>query len=125
MSGGTFIRVVRGIGIALRSAHIGTMALFVGGQAFAVDDASVRPWRALAVLTGAALLASEAARSRHWFYQGRGVITLAHVGALVLVFASPGLARPAIVVSLIIGSVGSHLPGSIRKWSFRHRQVVE
>ncbi len=125
MSGGTSYQVARGIGIALRSAHIGAMSLFIGGQYFSPGDPAVRPWRMLATLTGAALLASEAVRSRHWFYQGRGLITLAHIGTLALVFASPGLARPAIVLSLIIGSVGSHLPGSVRKWSFRHGRVVE
>ncbi len=119
------IRGAKSINIALRTAHIGAMALLVGGRHFCVEDASLRPWHTLTALTGVALLASEATHSRHWVYQARGVIALAHVGAVALIAAAPGMARPAIAAALIIGSIGSHLPRTVRKWSFRHRRIVD
>ena len=115
----------RAIGIVLRTAHIGAMALLVGAQEFAGPEASLRLWRTVTVATGAALLWSEASHSRHWLYQGRGVLACAHVAALALVLVSARLGRPALAAALVIGSVGSHLPRSLRKWSFRHRRVVD
>ncbi len=124
-NGASFIRATRSINVAVRTAHIGAMALLVGGRHFGVEHASLRLWHALTALTGVVLLASEAAHSRHWVYQARGVIALAHVGAVALIAAAPAMARPAIAAALIIGSVGSHLPRTIRKWSFRHRRIVD
>ncbi len=114
----------RSVNIAMRTAHIAVMAVLVGGRLFGVDHASLRLWHALTGLTGVALLVSEASHSRHWVYQARGVIAFAHVGAFALVAAAPALARPALMAALVIGSVGSHLPKAVRKWSFRHRAVV-
>lgn len=114
----------RAISIALRTAHLFAMAVFVGGLFAATPDPSVRTWRLLTIATGAALLLSEATHGRHWIYQGRGVATLAHVGVLALL-AVGGMDRSASTAALVIGAIGSHMPGSLRKWSFRHRRVVD
>ena len=71
----------RAIGIALRTAHLGAMAVLVGGIELGAPGPSLRSWQVATFATGAALLASEASHSRHWVYQGRGLATLAHVGA--------------------------------------------
>ena len=120
----------RALAIVIRTTHIGAMAILVGGHHFAALDPSLRLWKILTAATGLALLLSEASRSRHWFYQVRGVIALAHVGALALIPISvlagrPALAGSALVAALVIGSIGSHLPKTVRKWSFRHRRIVE
>lgn len=115
----------RSIDIAVRTAHIGAMALVVGGLHFEAASASLRPWHLLTVLTGVALLASEASHSRHWVYQARGLVSLAHVAAVAAIVVAPGVARVAIAAALVIGSIGSHLPRSVRKWSLRHRRIVD
>jgi hypothetical protein len=115
----------RSLEIAVRTAHIAAMAFLVGGHHFAAASGALRPWHLLTAVTGAALLVSEASHSRHWLYQGRGVITLVHVGVVALIAVAPGLASVAIAAALIIGSVGSHLPRSVRKWSFRHSRIVD
>ncbi len=115
----------RGIEIAVRTAHIGAMALLAGGHHFAVASGSLRPWHLLTALSGAALLLSEASHSRHWVYQARGVLTLAHVGLVALIAIAPATARVAIAAALIVGSIGSHLPRSVRKWSLRHWRVID
>jgi len=114
----------RAIAVVLRTAHLLAMAVFVGGAFAGTPDASVRIWRLLAFATGAALLASELSHGRHWLYQGRGVVALAHVGVLALLGVG-GMDRYACAAALVIGSIGSHMPRSLRKWSFRHGRVVD
>jgi len=114
----------RAIAVVLRTAHLLAMALFVGGVFTATPDPSLRTWRLLAFATGIALLASEMSHGRHWLYQGRGVVALAHVGVLALL-AVDGMDRYACAAAVVIGSIGSHMPRSLRKWSFRHRRVVD
>ena len=125
MSLGSAITARRSVEIAVRTAHIGAMALLVGGSHLGAASASLRPWLLLTVATGVALLVTEATHSRHWVYQTRGILTLLHVAVLSLIAASPGLAGVALAAALIIGSIGSHLPRTLRKWSFRHRRIVD
>jgi hypothetical protein len=99
------------------------MALVVGGVYFEVPAASLRSWVALTAASGAGLLVSEMSHSRHWLYQGRGLAAIAHVAALALLLA--GWGRAALALALVLGAVGSHLPKKVRKWSLRHRAVVE
>jgi len=113
----------RAAAIAVRTTHLGAMAVLAGGVYFAAPGPSLRVWGVLTVATGAALAAIEASHSRHWIYQGRGVTTLLH-GAVALLLVG-GSGRVATGAALAIGAAGSHLPKTIRKWSFRHRRVVE
>jgi hypothetical protein len=113
----------RAIALGLRTVHLGAMSLVVGGLYFAVPPASLRSWIALTAVSGAGLLASEMSHSRHWVYQGRGLAAIAHVAALALLVV--GASRAAAALALVLGAVGSHLPKKVRKWSLRHRAVVE
>jgi hypothetical protein len=115
----------RAIAVALRTAHLGAMAVLVGGVYFAAADPALHVWRALTAATGLALLVTEVSHSRHWAYQGRGVVTILHVASLALVVVPPASGRVATMAALALGAVGSHLPRSLRKWSFRHRRVVD
>ena len=124
-SGSSVTAAERTVNIVVRTAHIGAMALLVGGRMLALGGGSLGLWYVLTSVTGLALLVSEASHSRHWVYQGRGLVVLAHVGAFALVAAAPAWARPAIVAALVIGSIGSHLPKAVRKWSLRHWRVVD
>lgn len=113
----------RAVSVPLRAAHVACMALLVGGRAFAASDGSLRTWQLLTAATGVALLLTEASHSRHWLYQGRGLVALAHV---VLAGAAAGfLGGGADMAALLVGAAGSHLPRALRKWSFRHHRVVE
>jgi hypothetical protein len=101
------------------------MAVLVGGVYFAAADPALHAWRAITAATGLALLLTEVSHSRHWAYQGRGVVTILHVGALALLVVPAVSGRIAMMAALVLGAVGSHLPKSLRKWSFRHRRVVD
>lgn len=115
----------RAVGIALRTAHLGAMAALVGGLRVAVGDPSLRTWQAATAVTGVALLVSEMSHSRHWIYQARGLTALAHAGVLAFLPLAGGKAWAVLAAALVIGSVGSHLPRGLRKWSFRHGRVVD
>jgi len=115
-------RPARMAGIALRTFHLGAMALLVGGAWYGAPEAALRGALTAVVLSGAGLVVSEASHSRHWIYQGRGLLVLAHLAAV-------GLARScgpgALLAAVVIGAVGSHLPKPLRAWSLRHRAVVD
>jgi hypothetical protein len=115
----------RAIEIALRTSHLGAMAILVGGVHLAAGDPALPAWRALTGVTGLGLLATEVRHSRHWVYQGRGLVTLLHVAALGLLLVPGAGARLATALALVLGAVGSHLPKSVRKWSLRHRRIVD
>ena len=112
----------RAIGIVLRTAHLGAMAVLSGGAWFGVPAGELRGAMVATAVSGLALLVSEASHSRHWVYQGRGLLVLAHLGATGLVSA---LGPAALLGALVIRAVGSHLPKGLRAWSLRHRAVVD
>jgi hypothetical protein len=113
----------RALGIALRTLHLVAMALFRGAVAFDAPPPALRTWLAATALTGVALVISEARHSRHWVYQARGLLVLLHVAALGAYRLGAGAG--AVAAALAVGAVGSHLPRALRKWSVRHRAVVE
>ena len=116
------LSVPRAAGIALRTAHLGAMAVLAGGAWYAVPEPELRGPLVATALSGLLLLVSEASHSRHWVYQGRGLLVLAHLGAFALVGA---WGSSALMGALVIGAVGSHLPKGLRAWSLRHRAVVD
>lgn len=111
-------------GITVRTAHIIVTSIYVGGRLWDVPSEKLRVWRYLTTATGVMLLISEAGHSRNWPHQGRGLTTLAHIGALLPGHVDPKLAKASPVAAMLIGSVGSHLPRSFRKWSVVHGKVM-
>ena len=112
----------RAIGIALRTVHLGAMTLLAGGAWYGVPAGDLRGALLATSVSGLGLLVSEASHGRHWVYQGRGLLVLAHLGAAGLAIA---WGSGALLAALVIGAVGSHLPKGLRTWSLRHRAVVD
>jgi hypothetical protein len=108
----------RAVNIALRTAHLGAMAVATGGLAYGIPLASLRTPALLTVATGIALLLSEMSHARGWIVEGRGLFVLAHVG-VVGVLAAVGRPAAGVAAALVLGAVGSHLPRAIRRWSLR------
>jgi hypothetical protein len=98
------------------------MAVLAGGVWYGVPAGELRGALVATSLSGLGLLVSEASHGRHWVYQGRGLLVLAHLGAAVLATA---WGSGALMAALVIGAVGSHLPKGLRAWSLRHRAVVD
>ena len=108
----------RALNIALRTLHLGAMAVLTGGVVFGAPAESIGDVTFYTVATGAALLLSEMSHGRGWLVQGRGMLALAHVAAAGALFAA-GQPRAGAAAALVVGAVGSHLPKALRKWSFR------
>ena len=122
MAAGPYSPGARALAILVRTSHLGTMAVLVGGRYLAAGHPSLHAWGIATAATGLALLVTEIRHSQNWAHQGRGVIAYAHVGALGLIAVWP---TAALATCLAIGAVGSHLPRSIRKWSLLHRRIVD
>ncbi len=116
---------LRAIEILLRTGHIGAMSALFGGALFAIPFAHLISWHQAAVATGSALVLLGINQSRHWPYQVRGVMAITHVGLLGLVPLYPEYRALIFAAVLVIGSVGSHMPGGIRHWSLVHGRRTE
>ncbi len=116
---------VKAIDLFLRSSHIGVTAVLFGGAVWAVPFEQLYPWHHLAIATGAALVVSGVCQCRHWPYQVRGLMAGAHVGLLGLVHFRPELMVPVLTAVLVIGVLGSNMPGYIRHWSLVHGRRID
>jgi hypothetical protein len=121
------VRVVphaRAWNIAFRTAHIAVTGILLGGHVFDLAEERLRLWLALAVLTGAGLIALEAYPSCRWVYQGRGVLVLSKLALLGAIPFLWDYRVPILLLVVVIASVGSHMPARFRYYSFVHRRVL-
>lgn len=116
---------MRGLDIFLRTAHIGTAGILFGGFVLHVPFASMHIWHGLTIVTGIGLLILELRHSLNWPHQGRGIMGILHMGLPGVIHLRPDLAVPLLWATLILGSVGSHMPRSLRHWSVLYRRVVD
>lgn len=117
---------VKAIDVALRTCHIGVASVLFGGIVWKVPfQRMLHLWHPLAVATGFALVASGVLQSRHWPYQVRGAVAFAHVGLLGIVHFRQDLLVPVVAAVLVLGVMGSNMPGHIRHWSLLHGERVD
>jgi len=104
--------------------HIAAIGILLGGHFFDIAHTRLFIWLYLSIISGAGLIGIELYSSFKWLYQGKGVLVLIKLllVASVAVFWEQRLWLLLIV--LIIGSVGSHMPGRFRYYSIRHRRVI-
>jgi hypothetical protein len=115
----------RTIDIILRTAHVAVTSVLFGGAVCGISFATLMQWHNLAIFTGCTLVASEIYHCRHWLYQGRGLMVIIHVGLLGIIHVRPDLMVPVLTAVLIFGMAGSHMPKSMRYWSFIHGRVLD
>jgi hypothetical protein len=116
---------MRWLDVVLRAAHVLVISVLFGGTFFKIPVEALLRWRQLAIATGCALIVSEVFHSRHWPYQGRGVMVFIHVGLFSLACLQPRLAIACLVAALAVGMLGSHMPKKLRHWSFIHGRVKD
>ena len=115
---------IRALNIALRTAHIGAMAILLGGHAFDVAPERLKLSLWLTIGTGLILAALEAGPRLLWFHQGRGLLTMAKLALICAVPLAWDYRLPILLAVIVIGSVGSHMPGRYRYYSVVYRQVI-
>lgn len=115
----------RAIRIAFRTAHIASFGVVLGGHFFDIEPARLLWPLYASVATGAALIAVELHKSCRWVYQGMGVMTLLKCGLLLLIPWAWSWRVPILLVAVVLGSVGSHMPSRFRYYSLIHRRPLE
>lgn len=114
----------RVVQLLLRSLHIAAMALVLGALPFGAEAEALRGPILLTVVSGVLLLALDLAKEPGILFQGSGVAVL-----LKLAFLGFGALQPAhrfawYLAATLVASVGSHMPGTWRHFSFRTWRVV-
>ena len=118
----------RWVRIGLRTAHLMSMAAYVGGSVFAVGSERLALPLALTLVTGVLFAALEMFGTLNWLFELRGLATVAKTALLALVAVFPPMRIPLLFTVLAIGSVSSHMPAKLRYFSIltggqaRHRR---
>ena len=115
----------RVLDIILRTAHVTITSILFGAAVFDIPFSRILILLYFAIGTGCALIASEFYHSRHWPYQGRGIMVLIHATLFGLIHLLPDFIVPLMTAVIIFGMVGSHMTKKLRYWSFVHRRVME
>lgn len=115
----------RALSIGLRTAHLCAMGILLGGAAFDVMPEELTASLLMAVGTGVALTAVESGGHLLWFHQMSGVLSLAKVAFLCTLLWAGDHRLPVLLGVVIIGSIGSHMPGRFRHYSVVYRRVIK
>jgi hypothetical protein len=110
--------------IAIRTAHIATMGILLGGHAFDVPKADLESSHWWCIGTGLVLVALEAGPRLLWFHQGRGLMVLAKMSLIGMVPFFWDYRLPILLVVVVLASVGSHMPARFRYYSVLRREVI-
>jgi hypothetical protein len=115
----------RALGIALRTAHLMCFGTLLGGHVFDVEAQRLFPFLLATIATGVALMALELVSTCAWLFTGKGVMVLAK---LLLLLAIPLFWEHRVgllLATIVIASVGSHMPARFRHYSFVPRRAAE
>jgi hypothetical protein len=97
----------------------------VGGHVFDVEAPRLLPFLVATIATGLALMALELVSSCVWLFTGKGLMVVAK---LLLLSTIPVFweHRVALLLStVIVASVGSHMPSRFRHYSFLPQRRAE
>ena len=100
------------------------MAIVLGGLAFRVPDAQLRASFLLTVASGVLLLGIEVAKSGVFLYLGAGFASILKLALLGLGQHLPEHRFAFYLAATVVASVGSHMSGAWRHYSFLDRKVL-
>ena len=116
--------MIRAFKIGFRTIHIGAMGLLLGGVAFDISPERLQASVWVTVGSGVALALVESGARWLWLHQASGVMTLAKVALFAAVPLAWDYRLPILLAVVVIGSVGSHMPGRYRHYSVVYRKVI-
>ena len=111
-------RWARPVQLVLRSLHIAAMALVVGGIPFGAGFHALRGPILITLVSGVLLFALDLAKDMAMLSQGSGVAVMLKLGLLGMGVLQPSARLPWYLAATLVASVGSHMPGSWRHFSF-------
>ena len=110
--------------LVLRSLHIVAMALVLGALPFGAGFHALRLPILLTLASGILLFAIDLARDAALLTQGTGVAVLVKLALLGMGGLQPEARLPWYLAATLVASVGSHMPGSWRHFSFLRWKVL-
>ena len=119
-----FFPWARPVQLVLRSLHIVAMALVLGALPFGAGFHALRLPILLTLASGILLFAIDLARDVAILTQGTGVAVLVKLALLGMGVLQPGARLPWYLAATVVASVGSHMPGSWRHFSFLRWKVL-
>lgn len=108
----------RAIEIGLRSVHVASMGLVLGGIAMGGTHDTLLVPIVCTVASGVLLLATSLSWGCMTLGQGSGLALLAKLALLGLGNVFPGGRLGWYLAATLVTSVGSHMPAAWRHWSF-------
>jgi len=105
--------------------HVAAMALVLGGAAFEVPAERVLVPIVVTAASGVVLLGIELYRAPTFAVQGNGIAVWLKLAFLSLGVCLPSARFEWYLAATIISSIGSHMPGRFRHYSFVQRRVIE
>jgi hypothetical protein len=114
----------RPVQLVLRCVHIAAMALVVGAIPFGAHFEALRVPILLTLASGVLLFAIDLARDLAILTQGSGVAVLLKLGLLGMGVLQPAARLPWYLAATLVASVGSHMPGAWRHFSFLQGKVM-
>jgi hypothetical protein len=103
--------------ILFRTVHILAISILVGGHAFNAPIDQLRPMLYLAIASGVGMAWIEAYPFWQALFQGWGLLVMLKLALLCAVPFAWSHRVAILIVVLVIGSVGSHLPKRLRHCS--------
>lgn len=115
----------RWVRISIRTVHLLSMGLLIGGFAAGVPLQHLAGpfWWTLG--SGVVFVAVELHASCIFLLQLKGIAVLTKTLLFLLAWAEPDRAMTCFVISVIIGGVSSHMPGKFRYFSPLHGRAVK
>ncbi len=114
----------RGINIALRTAHLMTSSVLLGGHAFDVPAHQLILFLYLTIASGAGMILLELYSSCRWIYLGKGVMVSLKIALVIAAGVWWEQRLVFLLLVVLIGSVGSHMPARFRYYSLVHGRTI-
>ncbi len=110
--------------IAARTVHISATGILLGGHVFGIPSGTLVPALAVAIASGAALIALEMYPSGDWAHQICGLLVFLKLILLCVIPFAWAYRVPILLAVLSIASVGAHMPRKFRHYSIVYRKVM-
>ncbi len=111
--------------VGARTVHVAAMGIVLGGVAFDVPGGRLLVPSLLTAASGAVLLGIELWKGLDFAWQGAGAAVWLKLALLGLGAIFPSARLEWYLAATAAASVGSHMPGSWRHYSFPDRRVLE
>lgn len=116
----------RGLSIALRTLHLASFGILLGGHAFGIESDRLRLALYFTIGSGIGLVALEiSAIGPHWFFMGKGVAVLLKLLILLAVPYGWDYRLPLLLLVVVIASVGAHMPARYRHYPLLEGRVIQ